>query len=524
MATREELQDALINADKAGDTEAARALADALAAMPSDSPAPTTQAPQNAKAAYDAMPTWQKPIAALGDTVRLAGSGAGFGFAEKALAGIKSLGGGDYDQLLSAERKATQDARDRAGSAGTITEAGGQMATSMALPAARVQQAASTPLRLLQAGVIGSTEGIALGGLDAAGHDRDVKTGALIGGATGGLAGPAVEGISTAINNAWRRSSGVNRTPSVDELRTRKDDLYKDVEDSGVMFPPDQYTRMVQDLNTDLIRPHGGVRPVRHANTADTLNQMGDAATTNRPVSLYDLDQTRQGAFEDLILPGGNERGFGQRIVQGIDDMVQDTSGATALRGTPQEGVDALLSARDANGRMRKTQEVSSTVRKAERNVDASSTGATSGNQIRQGFKQILNNDARAIGYTPEEIGLMEGIVKGTGAGNFARSAADKMSGYTGKSIAAGAGAGVGSMFGQTGAVAGGMGGIAMGEMAARGLRGYSERSTRRGAEELQHLTATGRRFETGKGSGPIDPALDAKFRQTLIALGLLAE
>lgn len=526
MATLAELQDALVNADKAGDVEAARALADAISSM---SPEPAAK-PADPKADYDALPTWQKPLVAVDDIVRKIANGATFGFADKLAAkGDQAVGGGNYDELLKRQRQLSSDASERAGSAGTVAEFGGNVAGAAALTGggamSLVPQAASTPMRLLAAGGLGATEGAGYGALDALGHDTDVKEGAKMGAITGGIAGPLVEGASTLANNWFRRNHGVNRTPPIDDLRTAKDDAYRAVEDVGATYPPDRYRRMVQDLNTDLVRPHGGVREVRHPHAYDTLQQFTDtAANSQRGPTLYDLDLDRQGIFNDMIIPGGNESSFGRRMADSIDRFVGDTTGVRTNTGTPQEAVDQLLSARDLNTRFRKAEEVGSTITKAGRNAAAKGTGATSGNELRAGFKSILNNDTRAAGYSPEETGLMEQIIAGTRGGNIARSAASKMDGYTGKALAAGAGTGLGALASGGNPVVSGMGGLAgvgASGMIAGGLRGIAERSTRNLADDLLHLTTTGRRFETGKSNALVGRGSESELERLLMLLGI---
>ena len=516
----EDLINALMKADADGDTEGAQILADELNKVRSASSAQPKS--------MEAVPLWQRPFVAAADTARLAGSGLGFGFSEKALAGIKSMiGDGSYEDNLAAERAATQAARDRAGSAGVVTETGAKIAGPMKAMGAlgaygQVPQAAGLPTRLMAALGIGGLEGGAIGAIEAAGNDRDIVTEAKKGAAFGAIAGPAIEGISTAANSAFRRRYGENATPSIDSIRAAKDDAYQAVEDAGAVYPPDRYRKMVQDMNTDLIRPHGGVREVRHPHSFDTLAEFTDnASKMNRGPTLYDLDLDRQGIFSDIILPGGNERRFGSQMVDSLDNFIKNTDGVVTQQGTPREAVDNLLSARDLNSRLRKSEEVSSAITKAGRSASSKSTGVTAGNEMRQKFRSILDNDAKSIGYTPDEIGLMEQIVEGTKWGNRARSAAAKVEGFTGKSAAAGAGTAIGlGIGGPIGGAAGGFAGLGASGMMGSALRGVSERSTRKMADELLHLTSTGRRFATGKANGLIDAAREADIRRALIALG----
>lgn len=164
-------------------------------------PAPAQPAPDPAAAQaaqvqseYDAMPTWQKPFKAADDLVRLAANGMTFGFADK----IAGYMGGDGTE---AERALTEDARTRAGLAGTVAELGGAVATPAGLA-----KAGLTATRL--PGMIGrygglAADGAAVGVADALGNDRDVTTGALTGGALG-AAGQAVVGLGSKLISPLR--------------------------------------------------------------------------------------------------------------------------------------------------------------------------------------------------------------------------------------------------------------------------------------------------------------------------------
>lgn len=238
---------------------------------------------------------------------------------------------------------------------------------------------------------------------------------------------------------------------------------------------------------------------------------------------MYDMDIDRQGVMNDIVIPNNNESSFGRQMIEGIDRTIENPANiASTRRGTPQEAIDQLLSAREQNQRFRKAEDVGSTIVKAGRNVRAKGTGETAGNEIRQGFKTILNSDTRAAGYTPEETGLMEQVVSGSRVGNAARKMADKVDGFYGRGLAIGAGSGAGGlMFGGPGLAMGGAAGLGAAGAVAGGLRSVSERATRKAADELLHLVSTGRRFETGKATGPVSRGSEAEIQRLMMLLGL---
>ena len=122
---------------------------------------------------YEQQPEWKKPLIAADDIIRILADTATFGYADK-------LGG-------VGERFKTQQARERAGWAGT----GAEIAGLVAAPSAAARYVSKAP------GLVGAgsralgfgTEGAAMGGLSAAGHDQDIGQGMAFGGGAGAAGG-----------------------------------------------------------------------------------------------------------------------------------------------------------------------------------------------------------------------------------------------------------------------------------------------------------------------------------------------
>ncbi|WP_292157701.1 hypothetical protein [Mesorhizobium sp.] len=164
-------------------------------------------------AAFDALPMYLKPLVALNDTVRLMADGATLGYADKFAALMNSLiSGSSYEEELAAERAGTQDARDRAGSAGTAAEILGAYLTGRGLGSAgitlngRLGTAAMEGLSgvLARTGLV-SVEGAAYGAVEANGRNEDIGSEAVSGalwGAGGNIFG---EGLSVIYSQLARR-------------------------------------------------------------------------------------------------------------------------------------------------------------------------------------------------------------------------------------------------------------------------------------------------------------------------------
>ncbi|QKD03001.1 hypothetical protein EB235_17060 [Mesorhizobium loti R88b] len=141
-----------------------------------------------ARVRFNAGSWWQKPIAAVNDSVRLVANGATFDQADKFAAGMNWLfSDKSYDELLAAEQAESEDAEDRAGSAGSAAKLLGAFATGHALTfTGKFGAEALEGLPGLVARSAGmAADGAVFGGVDAAlnGRDilRDIGTGALLG-------------------------------------------------------------------------------------------------------------------------------------------------------------------------------------------------------------------------------------------------------------------------------------------------------------------------------------------------------
>src|SRR5688500_8334204 len=87
-----------------------------------------------AKAKYDALPAWQKPIVAASDALQLTANGATMGFGDEAVAAVRAaFTDKSYDEELEQARSQPQGARRRAGGAGVAAEITGAVATPVAL-------------------------------------------------------------------------------------------------------------------------------------------------------------------------------------------------------------------------------------------------------------------------------------------------------------------------------------------------------------------------------------------------------
>lgn len=324
----QQLSTALINADKAGDADAAKVLANEIIRLrggaqtePEQPEGPQSQSLRSqlseitqhpARALYEQEPLWQKPLSAANDIADLAVNGITMGFGNKAAAALRSgITGEPYDKSFELMKGQTEAARDRSGYAGTAAEFGGAVATPMALAgkgvtlAGRFGTAGMEGAKglLARAGLSG-VEGAAYGGTSAAGNDGDIGYGMLTGGALG-AAVPVATSVAGSVLKPIADAVGARINPEGFASQKVAERL------SNSMTPQQAANRMAANPGTNLADVGG-------KSTRDLLR-----TATNIP-----------GAAKDRVNAQLTLRQFGQgdRLKSAVADTFADPDGYLAAK------------------------------------------------------------------------------------------------------------------------------------------------------------------------------------------------
>ncbi|WP_246681212.1 hypothetical protein [Mesorhizobium sp. B2-6-1] len=169
-----------------------------------------------ARSQYNAESFWLQPVQAADDVARLMAKGMTLGHADKAAASLSSLfSDKSYEELLAAERAATEDAEDRAGSAALPAEllggviAGHGLASSGITLTGRLGTAALEGLTGLAARTaLAGGEGAIYGATYAHGLDEDMLRGAAAGALWGAGGNVLAEGLSEIGRQVTARLTG----------------------------------------------------------------------------------------------------------------------------------------------------------------------------------------------------------------------------------------------------------------------------------------------------------------------------
>ena len=580
MATRKELEDMLLRADEAGDTEAAKLFVEELERFDA------AQKP-SAKQQYDQMGPFDKAVTAAGDVARIIGSSTAMGFGEKGLAGVKSLvGQGEYDDLLKEERRRTAEARERAGGAGVAASFIGPVKLGSELSRAGLtlmQSAPNLPFiqRLLGTAAAGGIEGGAYGALDALGHDEAIASGAKTGAAFGAGGGALAELASSAANAFGNRGLGHNKAPTPADLENEANRLRASIQGGAdIDINPDA----IADLNDTLRRNVGegnpqGARPDRHkatiselkrlreyspstqdpttrfvrvrsaadGNTSSTVSKNGGPRKTNtsdfvrsgdverltetrnmspdRGMTLYDLDQHRQTVSKNVAVPDPADRMFGGRIIDQIDEFARSLDDTTARSRSGRDihsAVETLEEARGLDHRRLKYNEIDKLRESARRAAEASG-GQGAGNQLRQSVAHMLDDDLAMRGYSELERKLMEDLVEGTKKADRWRSVSRFASGTGGMAVGSATGAGIGGLAGGglPGSLAGAAAGPGVSKLFGSFAANRAAAETTRQADVLLDTIARGGPKAPRQTTQFMTPSDTEALRRALVILGL---
>jgi len=455
-------------------------------------PAQTAPAPRSAaqvQAEYDALPWYQKAGQAADDVVRTVANGMTFGYADK-LAGYMN------DTGTQAERAKTQEAMDRAGSAGTAGEIVGAVATPALAGASglglmgRFGSAAVPGVGgFLARSGLAAAEGAGYGALMATGNDRPIKDEALLGaifGAGGNAVGEGLAKFGGKIAEAFNPNRAV---PTIDEVRSAANSAYTAADQAGVMYTPQMVDRLRGQVTQGLADM--GYDPALQPGAAAVVRRLEDL--TGQNVTLTGLDTLRKVASNgyDKMNPSNNKAVA--QIINAIDDAIANPAAGDVLGGDAQAGAAALAEARRLWGQTAKANEVASAQQRAVDRAASTGKGANIDNATRQNLRPILE---RGRGYTPDEQALLQTAVRGGPAQNFLRSVGalaptGVVSGGVGTSVGAGLGSMIGSAIGvgpSAGASVGAFAVPAIGQMA----KSTADAATARNVQNLLDVILAG--------------------------------
>lgn len=145
------------------------------------------------------------------------------------------------------------------------------------------------------------------------------------------------------------------------------------------------------------------------------------------------------------------EQEAARRVMRELDNFIEAGEGAVA---GPAGEAGAVLTTANANyAAGKRTALLDKLLTDAELDAAKANSGANLGNIIRSAAGRILKDEKKSQGFSPEEIQLLDGIVRGSVPANFLRSTGNLLGGGggLGQLSSVGAGLGTGALMGSPG-------------------------------------------------------------------------
>lgn len=208
--------------------------------------------------------------------------------------------------------------------------------------------------------------------------------------------------------------------PSIDDLKGKARDLYKQVEESDMRLTPGNTQELQGNMSARMydMRMNPSLEP-RAVAAMDEAYDLGSRSPTGEP-SLYELEELRRYIGRKVLPsqePGEKELGLALR--DEIDSFVDK---AAVAKGATSD-VSALKEARETTRRYKNAEALDDAMDDAGRAAGSSGSGGNTINANRQAVKNALLKGKQAEYLTPEETAEVDKIVRGTRTSNALRRA-----------------------------------------------------------------------------------------------------
>lgn len=294
--------------------------------------------------------------------------------------------------------------------------------------------------------------------------------------------------VDTALSAAGSRGPVAAKAiaPSIAELKSAASANYESPALTGLDVKPSSISDFATKTKIELNNGKGAVDENLAPKTFAILSKLekipdGPAAVfTGRNLqSLRELLGSAAGE-------PGKEGMAASKAIRALDEHIPNIEPKNVIAGDPNAAGEALATANADYSAAKHAETVDNKTIRAELRASATNSGQNVANTVRQRFADILNPERPDLqrGFTPDELGMMEQVVRGTKTQNALR--------WTGNYLGGGGGLGAQHMSAigaGAGAVVGGVPGAFIGAAAPAGLgyilKAMGNRSTLKAAQEI---------------------------------------
>lgn len=429
------------------------------------------------------------PGGRMGTAIRSGMQGLTFGAGDEIVAaGAAALDpNGTYDQYLQAERDRLTLGRDQYPGTALASELAGAVAVPVGA-AGVAAQGARLPAAAARAGAVGGASGALYGFLSGEGgvgnRMESAATAGMIGAGAGAavpLAGALAKRFMDILAERGAVRQAIKSAPSTEQLRAMGRQAYDAIDNAGVQISPDA----VRGLGDDLVAGMKGAGldtgnmslTPQSARLADVIKEAVPEGSTGVPFRELEMIRRKAGIPASNI---GNkvEGALGSQVIGGLDDFVNNIQPSQVVAGNADDLGANITKARDIWSRMSRSQMIEDAIDASENYLSGQSSG------IRNQFSRILKNPKLSRGFSDVEKKAMRKVVNGS----IPEQLLNLAGGGIGQIATIGGGAAIGGAGGPVGSTIGAL----MGAGAAAAARKGSEALSKRGAEGVRALIASG--------------------------------
>lgn len=198
--------------------------------------------------------------------------------------------------------------------------------------------------------------------------------------------------------------------PEVDELKIEARKVYKQIDETGAVVKSDRTDKMISNIKSVIEKE--GFDPDLHPKIAATLKRLEQIKGTDQPVGKIDTLRKIANSAASSLDP--SEKRLGVKVIGMIDDVLDELKPGDFARGGGEVG-SLYKDARQLWARTKRSQFLNEAFTKAQNQASGFENG------IRVQFRSILNNKKKRSSFSPEEIKNMEKVVKGGVGENLAK-------------------------------------------------------------------------------------------------------
>lgn len=284
--------------------------------------------------------------------------------------------------------------------------------------------------------------------------------------------------IKSAIDNAGEIAMTKEAAPTIDTLKNTAREVYKEIDDLGAVVSSSRFDGLVGDLKST-IRGEGFNKKI-HPKVAAAMDEISSAYGVNQKVT--NIDTLRKVARSAAASIEPDEARIGNIMVSKIDDFMDNIKDSDLVGGSSANIGEKYRHARQLWQRARKAEDIDVIIDKAKNQASGFENG------LRTQFRSLLNNKKKIKMYSPSEVEAIQKVVRGGGVENVAKAI-----GKFGFSEGQATSMLLGSLGVAGGAAVGGGAGAVAVPLIGQVSKNLAQKLTRNNAEMVSHIVRSGK-------------------------------